>query len=86
MARLKNDKLNLTRRGAQPSEGSRLRAILPILVFVSLSLMLLSKLNHSALANARWRIAEWMSPVLQAAMVPLEPLLHVRRQISAHAS
>ena len=83
MARLKNDKLNLTRRGAQPSEGSRLRAILPILVFVSLSLMLLSKLNHSALANARWRIAEWMSPVLQAAMVPLEPLLHVRRQISA---
>ena len=83
MARLKNDKLNLTRRGAPPSESSRLRVILPILVFVALSLMLLSKLNHSALANARWRIAELMSPVLQAAMVPLEPLIRLRRQISA---
>jgi rod shape-determining protein MreC len=52
-------------------------------VFVSLGLLLLSRLNHSALAQARWQLAAWMSPVLQAAMVPLEPVRTVGRQIAA---
>ena len=83
MTRLKDHGLNLTRRGAGKPERGGVRALMPFLVFVALGLILLSRLNHSALAQARWRIAEWMSPVLQAAMVPLEPLRHVGRQVAA---
>jgi rod shape-determining protein MreC len=82
MVRLKDEKFNLTRRGAAPSPGPRVRLLLPLLLFVAVSLMLLSRLNHSALANIRWRVAEWMSPVLQAAMVPLAPLKTMGRQIA----
>ncbi len=83
MARFKDHKINLTRRGGGSPERGRVRAILPMLVFLSIGLMLLSRLNHSSLTEARWRIAEWMSPVLQAAIVPLEPLRHLGRQIAA---
>ncbi|MEQ1719056.1 MAG: rod shape-determining protein MreC [Hyphomicrobium sp.] len=83
MGRLRNDKLNLTRRGDLPGSAVRIRVVLPVLVLLCLGLLLLSRLNHSALADLRWKIAEWMSPVLQAAMVPLEPVRHVGRQIAA---
>ena len=84
MARLKDEKYNLTRRGGSTTGAAgRVRVFMPLLIFVSLGLMLLSRLNHSALADARWRIAEWMSPVLQAAIVPLEPLRRMGRQIAA---
>ncbi|MEZ5899417.1 MAG: rod shape-determining protein MreC [Hyphomicrobiaceae bacterium] len=83
MSRLRHDKLNLTRRGSEPAANGRIRVVLPALVLLCLGLLLLSRLNHSALAEARWRIAEWMSPILQAAMVPLEPVRHVGRQIAA---
>lgn len=83
MSRLRHDKLNLTRRGDEPGGKVRIRFVLPVLVFVCLGLLLLSRLEHSALSAARWRIAEWMSPVLQAAMVPLEPVRRVGRQIAA---
>ena len=82
MARIRYDKLNLTRRGDEPAVRGRVRIGLPALVFVCVGLLLLSRLNHSLLAEARWRIAEWMSPVLQAAMVPLEPIRHVGQQIA----
>lgn len=83
MGRLRNDNLNLTRRGDEPAAASRIRFVLPALVFVCLGLLLLSRLNHSALAQARWRVAEFMSPLLQAAMVPFEPVRNVGRQIAA---
>jgi len=83
MGRLRHNKLNLTRRGSGPASPARIRAALPALVLLCLGLLVLSRLNHSALADARWRIAEWLSPVLQAAMVPLEPVRHVGRQIAA---
>ena len=82
MKRLRQDRLNLTRRGDDPGRG-RVRFVLPVLVFLCLALLLLSRLNHSSLAQARWRIAEWMSPVLQAATVPMEPVRNVGRQIAA---
>ncbi len=83
MVRLKDDKLNLTRRGDSSVRIGRVRVIVPFLVLLCLGLMLLSRLNHTALAESRWRIAEWLSPILQAAMVPLEPVRHVGRQIAA---
>lgn len=83
MGRLRHDRLNLTRRGGEPGERQRIRFALPVLVFFCLGLLLLSRLNHSALERARWRIAEFMSPLLQAAMVPLEPVRHVGKKIAA---
>lgn len=83
MRRLKEDTLNLIRGGSKAPRRLEVRAVFPILVFVSLGLLLLSRLNHSALAQARWQLAAWMSPVLQAAMVPLEPVRTVGRQIAA---
>lgn len=82
MARLRPDPINLTRRGEKRRRLGGLRALLPALVFVSLGLLLLSRLNHTALVEARWRIAEWLSPALEAAMVPLAPLRRVGRQIA----
>ncbi len=82
MKRLRHDSLNLTRRGDDPGHGGRVRFVLPVLVFLCIALLLLSRLNHSSLAQARWRIAEWMSPVLQAATVPMEPVRNVGRQIA----
>jgi rod shape-determining protein MreC len=82
MARLKTERLNLTRRGGKSLRVVGVRVVLPLLAFVCLGLLLLSRLNHTALADARWRLAEWMSPVLEAAMVPLEPVRRLGRQIS----
>lgn len=83
MTRLRPGKINLTRRGEKQPRFVGVRVLLPFLVFVCLGLLLLSRLNHSALSSARWHLAEWMSPVLQAAMVPLEPIRHMGRQIAA---
>lgn len=63
--------------------GARIRFVLPVLVFLCLGLLLLSRLNHSTLADARWRIAEFMSPLLQAATVPMEPVRNVGKKIAA---
>ena len=81
--RLRERNINLTRRGPVVRPIGRVRVLVPALVFISVGLLLLSRLNHSSLGEARWRIAEWMSPVLKAAMVPLEPLRHFGRQIAA---
>lgn len=83
MTRLKDDSLNLVRGGVKAQRKAELRALFPILIAVSMGLLLLSRLNHSALANARWRLAETLSPVLEAAMVPLQPVRTIGRQIAA---
>jgi len=83
MGRLRNDKINLTRRGDVAARRKPMRAVLPLLLLLCLGLLLLSRLNHSALEKARWKIAEWMSPVLQAAIVPLEPVRSVGKKIAA---
>lgn len=78
--------MNLTRRGTVLPDRNRVRAVLPVLIFLCLALLLLSRLNHSGLNIARQRAAEWMSPALQAAMVPLEPVRYAGRQLAAQAS
>lgn len=83
MTRLKDENLNLTRGGTRSPRRIEVRALLPILIAISLGLLLLSRLNHSALAQARWRLASSMGPILQAAMVPLEPVRNIGRQIAA---
>lgn len=83
MVRLKDDTIYLTRRGGPSSRTRRVRLALPLLIFASIGLMLLSRLDHSALAEARWRLAAWMSPVLQTVTIPLEPLRRLGRHVSA---
>jgi rod shape-determining protein MreC len=81
MARLKEGQL-FFRRGDTAAQGRRLRPILLFLIFVSCGLMLLSRLDHSMLANVRWQIASWLTPVLKTAMVPIAPIREMGRTIS----
>lgn len=45
-----------------------------VLMFVSLALLALNRMENSYVRDVRWKITEWMTPVLSAAIVPLEPL------------
>lgn len=81
MARLKDDNLFM-RRGDRAASGRCVRPVLLLLIFISSGLMLLSRLDHSMLGDIRWEVASWFTPVLQGAMVPVEPLREVGRKIS----
>lgn len=50
------------------------RALVPMLVLLSVVLLALSRIDHPAVRAIRWRIAEVMTPVMGAVMVPLEPV------------
>lgn len=83
MTRLKYETMNFTLRGGQSHAPRQVRLVTPFLIFLSLCLLLLSRLNHTALTEARWRLAEWMSPALEAAMVPVAPFRRAGRQLAA---
>lgn len=85
MTRLKEDQLYFG-RGDGAARGRRLRPILLLLLFVSMALMLLSRLDHSMLSDVRWQISSWMAPVLKTAMIPAEPIREMGRAISAQVS
>jgi rod shape-determining protein MreC len=55
--------------------------LLPALLFFSVALLVLSRLDHGYIGSVRWKVAEVMSPVLRAAMVPLEPVRSVASRI-----
>lgn len=55
--------------------------LLPVLLFVSVALIVLSRLDHGYIGNVRWKVAELISPVLRAAMVPLEPIRTVATKV-----
>jgi rod shape-determining protein MreC len=85
MARLKDGPL-FSRRGDDAAPGRRLRPILFFFLFVSCALMLLSRLDHSILANARWQVASWLTPTLKTAMLPVEPIREMGRAISTQVA
>jgi rod shape-determining protein MreC len=82
MVRLNDDGLFL-RRGGRAEPRRRVRPILLLLIFVSLALMILSRLHHSALTEMRWRVASAFAPLLQAATVPVEHVREIGRTISS---
>lgn len=86
MTRLRDTPLNLTRRGVIRPPRRRFRAVLPVLVVLSMGLLALDRLNHPVLRDLRWRASEWLTPVLTAAVVPLEPVRWARRQMAALAA
>lgn len=56
---------------SRPQTGGLLT---PILLFVSVALLVLSRLDHGYIAGARVAIADAVSPALRTIMIPLEPL------------
>ncbi len=48
--------------------------LMPALLFASVSLLILSRIDHGTIAGARVAIAEAAGPVLRTVMIPLEPV------------
>ena len=82
MAMLREHKLNLTRGGSPHPERAHVRPLWAALVFVSIAMLVLSCLNHSAIRDVRARISQAMAPVLSAAMVPFDPLRAAVKHVS----
>lgn len=61
-------------RALAPLRRARFRTAVPVLLILSVGLMALSRLEHAAVREVRWRIAELMTPLLSALLVPLEPV------------
>jgi len=76
------DESNLFFRRGETAPGRQLRPILLLLMFISMALMLLSRLDHSMLGDVRWQIASWMTPVFETAMVPVAPIREMGRTLS----
>lgn len=74
--------LNLTQRGRIGRTGRHVRVALPFFMFVSVALMILSQINHSAISGVRSSLANWVDPVLQIAMVPFEPLRRASQNLA----
>lgn len=65
----------------QPLRRGRFRTLLPVLVLLSIALLALSRLDHPAVREIRWRVAEFMTPILGAILVPLEPVRRLGQHI-----
>jgi rod shape-determining protein MreC len=58
--------------------------LLFVLVFTSIAMLFLSRLQHIYVTELRLQLAELMAPVLKVALVPLEPVRRVGQRIGAH--
>lgn len=83
MRRLRDTPMNLTRRGAARPARKTFRVALVVLCAVSASLLALERLNHPVIRDVRWRVSEWLTPLLTAAAGPLHPVRWMGRQISS---
>lgn len=91
MGRLKDHSLGLMR--ARPSlarshqlTSRAMRGVpitVPFLAFAAMGLLVLSRLNHTAIVETRWRLTEMVTPLLSAAMVPFAPVRDAGRRITA---
>lgn len=68
------------RRAAGSQPLPPLRVALPVLMLLSVALLILSRLDHTAIRAVRWHITEALSPVLNAFTVPLDPLRRLGRR------
>jgi len=82
MARFNDDGLFL-QRGGRAEQRRRVRPILFFLIFISLALMILSRLHHSSLDTVRWHIASSFAPMLQSATKRADPFRAIGRTISS---
>lgn len=68
------DQLRRRPAEAAPSRPQTGGLLVPGLLFASVALLVLSRLDHGYIASARVAIADAVSPVLRTIMIPLEPL------------
>jgi rod shape-determining protein MreC len=77
-------------RGSVPvrSVGARAATSRPglifVLMFVSVALLLLSRLNHVYVSDLRLQLAELMAPALTAALGPVEPIRQAGQKIASY--
>jgi rod shape-determining protein MreC len=71
-------------RGGPRRPGSVHGVLLFVLVFVSIALMLLSRLQHTYVAQVRAQFEAVMAPVLSAAVVPLTPVRRLAARVAAY--
>lgn len=82
MRKLKDDSINLW-RGVIRAERPRARLALPALMLVALALIVLSRLDHSAIRAARLHLGSALAPLLSALTAPVAPLREAGREIGA---
>jgi rod shape-determining protein MreC len=75
---------NFAHRGGPRRPGGVHATLLFVLVFVSIALMVLSRLQHSYIKDMRGHVANVMAPVLNAAVVPLTPVRRVFARMTAY--
>ncbi len=63
--------------------GSRQRAAVPIFLVLAAGLMVLSRLGHPAVQDARLRLLEYAAPVLGTVQVYMEPLRWAGNRVEA---
>ncbi len=68
------DQLRRRPADAAPSRPQSGGLLVPSLLFASVALLVLSRLDHGYIAGARVAIADAVSPALRTIMIPLEPL------------
>ena len=85
MRTLKQDGINLS-RGVERAALPRVRFALPALMLVSLALMVLSRLEHSAIRAARAGLGEVLAPALSAAMAPVSVVRDFGHRLAAMAT
>ena len=73
---------------ARGGENARSRGVRPgltfMLVFVSVALLFLSRLQHGQIAEIRLQLSELMAPVLKAAVVPIEPIRRFSQRVGSY--
>jgi rod shape-determining protein MreC len=74
---------SFSRRGGTRRQRPGSNPVLLALLFVSLALLVLSRLEHAMVREARLQLEEVLRPVLSVAAVPVEPLRHLGRKASA---
>lgn len=88
MIKLRQDKYarspSRIRAGDLRADGIR-PGVLFLLVFLSIALLFLSRLQHAYVTDLRLHLAELMAPVLKAALVPLEPIRRTGQRIATSA-
>jgi rod shape-determining protein MreC len=71
-------------RGGSGRSGGAHSALLFVLVFVSISLMVLSRLQHPVIKVVRGHLETVMAPVLSAAVVPLTPFRRLIARVTVY--
>ncbi|MGQ0672114.1 MAG: rod shape-determining protein MreC [Hyphomicrobium sp.] len=71
----------LMRRGVLSARRPQFRLTLVVLLFASIALLVLSRMEHPAISHVRWQLSELMTPLLAEASAPLVGLRRAGRTL-----